>query len=184
MSYQLLATFEKQQYWPILIFVDIDGGSEYCAYDSFHPVCSRNEVITMTSAIYGRMKEGRCLELDPRKADKNDPHYFGCSADVLEFMDVRCSGKPECNVPLNDQELLRQNSSCYKDLMKYLESRYTCVSGKYVLNVLWWKLIFISLAKLNSMTMTSLTVVVCWLEVYYVKLAVERLWCIYVWLRV
>ena len=82
----------------------------------------------MKHAVHGRMKEGRCLELD--MAAKQDPKYFGCSADVLEFMDGRCSGKPECKVPLNDQELLRQNSSCYKDLMKYLQSSYACVSGE------------------------------------------------------
>ena len=101
----------------------------YCAYENFHPLCSKNEVIVMTSAIHGRMKEGRCLELD--MAAKQDPKYFGCSADVLEFMDGKCSGRSECNVRVNDQELLRKNSSCYKDLMKYLESSYACVSGKY-----------------------------------------------------
>ena len=76
------------------------------------------------------MKEGRCLELDPRKADKHDPNYFGCSIDVLEFMDRKCSGKQECIVRATDKEL-RKNSSCYKDLMEYLQSSYACVSGKY-----------------------------------------------------
>ena len=105
---------------------------EYCAYENFHPSCSKNEVIVITSAIYGRMKEGRCLELDKKKAaDKQDPQYFGCSVDVLKFMDGKCSGKPACNVRVNDQELLRQESSCYKDLMKYLESVHLCVPGNY-----------------------------------------------------
>ena len=81
----------------------------------------------MTSAIYGRMREGRCLELEA--ADKQDPTFFGCSGDVLEFMDGKCSGKLECIVPLNDQELMRQKSTCYKGLMKYLESSYACVPG-------------------------------------------------------
>ena len=86
----------------------------------------------MKSAVYGRMKEGRCLELGIVKLAIQDPSYFGCSGDVLEFMDTKCSGKLECKIPLNDQELLRQNSSCYKDLMKYLESSYACVPGKYI----------------------------------------------------
>ena len=112
------------------LVADIDRANDYCAYENFHPVCSKNEVILMTSAIFGRMKEGRCLKLDPRKADKNDPHYFGCSADVLEFMDGRCSGKVDCNVRVNDPELSQQESSCYEDLTKFLESSYSCVSGE------------------------------------------------------
>ena len=113
----------------IIFFIDgIANSKEYCSYESFHPTCSRNQAIVMTSAIYGRMKEGRCLELD--MAAKQDPKYFGCSCDLLEFMDLKCSGKLECNVRVGDQEMLRQNSSCYKDLMKYLEASYACVSGK------------------------------------------------------
>ena len=83
----------------------------------------------MSSAIYGRMNAGRCIKLDV--AAKQDPKYFGCSANVLHFMYGKCSGRPECNVRVNDQELLQQENSCYEDLMKYLETSYTCVSGKY-----------------------------------------------------
>ena len=111
-------------------FTDVEHAKEYCAYENFHPSCSKNEVIVMSSAIYGRMKAGRCLEMD--MAAKQDPRWFGCSVDVLKFMDGKCSGKPECNVRVNDQELLRQESSCYKDLMKYLESVHACVPGKYL----------------------------------------------------
>ena len=108
----------------------MDHVIEYCSYESFHPTCSKNEAIVMTSAIYGRMKEGRCLKLDPRKADNNDPHSFGCSADVLEFMDGKCSGETECIVRVSDHELLQQEKSCYEDLMKYLEASHECVPGK------------------------------------------------------
>ena len=64
-------------------------------------------------------------------AAKRDPKYFGCSANVLGFLDAKCSGRSECSVRVSDRELLRQESSCYEDLMKYLETIYTCVSGKY-----------------------------------------------------
>ena len=111
-------------------FADINKqANEYCIYETFHPNCSKNEVIVMSSATYGRMNVGRCLKLDT--ASKHDPKYFGCSANVLEFMDRKCSGRSECNVRVIDQELLQQESSCYEDLMKYLELIYTCVAGKY-----------------------------------------------------
>ena len=114
-----------------MYLTDANHAGDYCIFESFHPSCPKNEVIIIKSAIYGRMKEGRCLELDTKKAAyKLDPQYFGCSVDVLKFMDGKCSGKTECNVRVNDQELLRQESSCYKDLMKYLESVHECVPGK------------------------------------------------------
>ena len=49
----------------------------------------------MTTAIFGRMNEGRCLELDlDRKLTvKQDTKYFGCADDVLEWMDRKCSGR-------------------------------------------------------------------------------------------
>ena len=119
----------------MLNILETGNANEYCAYENFRPVCSKNEVIVMTHAVHGRMKEGRCLELD--MAAKQDPKYFGCSADVLEFMDRRCSGKTECNVRVIDQEM-RQKSSCYKDLEKYLEASYSCVTGrKYHLHNLY-----------------------------------------------
>ena len=85
----------------------------------------------MSSAIYGRMAEGRCLELDSERkvTVKQDSKYYGCSEDVLEWMDKKCSGNMECNVRISDQEL-RQKSSCYKDLDKYLEASYSCVTGE------------------------------------------------------
>ena len=103
---------------------------EYCSYESFHPACSISETIVMTSAVYGRMKEGRCLQLDMENTAKQDTKYIGCSADVLEFMDGKCSGRMECNVGVYDQQL-RQKSSCYRELDKYLEASYACVSGEY-----------------------------------------------------
>ena len=110
-----------------------ENGQEFCSFENFNPICSKNEVIVITRAIYGRMKEGRCLELNTKisMADKQDPQYFGCSDDVLDFMDRKCSGRTECNVRANDQEM-RRKSSCYKDLEKYLEASHLCVSGKYL----------------------------------------------------
>ena len=64
-------------------------------------------------------------------AAKHDPQYFGCAVDVLEFMDGKCSGRTECDVRVYDQQL-KQKSNCYKDLEKYLEASYTCVSGEYL----------------------------------------------------
>ena len=114
------------------LFAVVDKSIEYCSSENFHPACSKNEVIVVTSATYGRMHEGRCLEL--KMAAKHDPQYFGCSVDVLEFMDGKCSGKTECDVRVYDQQLERM-SNCYEDLEKYLEASHTCISGDWKFHV-------------------------------------------------
>ena len=61
--------------------------------------CLKNEVIVMTSAVYGRMRIGRCLENEGQQlltALGHDPKYLGCSADVLLLMDKKCSGRNQC----------------------------------------------------------------------------------------
>ena len=113
----------------LIHFAVSKNSNVYCSFENFHPACLRAEVIVMTSAIYGRMKEGRCLKLEIDEIIKQNPRYFGCSDDVLEWMDKKCSGKQECNFRINDQEL-RQKSSCYLELEKYLEASYSCVAGE------------------------------------------------------
>ena len=74
----------------------------------------------MQSAKYGRMSLGQCLTRD---------YYTGCSSDVLDYMDRKCSGRQECKMAVPDTELHKQQP-CPKDLMAYLEAEYTCVKGK------------------------------------------------------
>ena len=116
-------------YYAYFVFVAGLVVNEYCSSDNFHPVCSGNKIIVLTRAIYGRMKVGRCLDLDMEELAKQNQKYFGCSDDVLDWMDTKCSGKAECNVGVYDQQL-KQKSSCFRDLEKYLEASYICVSGK------------------------------------------------------
>jgi len=103
---------------------------DYClTTESFEPKCLKNEVIVMNSAIYGRMKIGRCLKdqgLIP--ALRNDPQYFGCYVDILSFMDSKCSALNTCLVQGADVGFQQENK-CYEELAKYLEASYECVTG-------------------------------------------------------
>jgi len=89
----------------------------------------RSEVIVMTSARWGRMKTGRCLEIHPNLLAKNgeDPLFLGCSEDVLHVLDEKCSGRASCDVRIADE--LDDIEPCYPDLTRYLEYSYTCVKG-------------------------------------------------------
>ena len=94
-------------------------GVEYC-WEDFNATCPEDEVILMTSALYGRMKIGRCLSRD---------YYVGCYSDVIQFMDRKCSGRHSCTLPIPDTEL-QSKVACPKDLVAYLNATYICVKGR------------------------------------------------------
>jgi len=89
-----------------------------------------SEVIVMTSARWGRMNTGRCLDIHPNLLAKtgDDPLFLGCSEDVLHVMDEKCSGRSSCAVRIADE--LDDIEPCYPDLTRYLQYTYRCVKGK------------------------------------------------------
>ena len=87
----------------------------------------------MNSAIYGRMRIGKCLELEQGELfsrNKNDPKYLGCFDDVIQIMDNRCSGKNTCEVRLTFDNDLQKVTPCHQGLKNYLEASYNCLAGK------------------------------------------------------
>ena len=52
---------------------------DYCQDEVFKAECTgEDEVVLMTSAVYGRMRSGRCTPYE---------EFLNCSADVLEQID-------------------------------------------------------------------------------------------------
>jgi len=104
---------------------------ETCQLETMEGRCHwRNEVIVMTSARWGRMKTGRCLDIHPNAlaALGHDPLFLGCSENVLSIMDRKCSGRASCDVRIPDP-ILDEIKPCYPDQTRYLETSYTCVKG-------------------------------------------------------
>jgi Galactose binding lectin domain len=110
----------------------VSSGSllEYCNLETFKPQCSNGEVIVIEDAIYGRRHAGKCIDADEASIFK-DPRYFGCSNNVRQLLDARCSGRKSCEVRVPDAEL-EQDSPCHKGLKMFLEASYTCLSGDYI----------------------------------------------------
>ena len=112
------------------VLLDVNKVNEICQLETMEARCRWNsEVIVMTSARWGRMKTGRCLNIHPKRlaSNSNDPMFIGCSEDVLSLLDMKCSLKPACNVLVpNDLDKI---TPCYEDLTRYLEASYTCVKG-------------------------------------------------------
>jgi len=112
-----------------------DEVNEYCQLETMKGRCRwKSEVILMTSARWGRMKTGRCLNIHPTllAANGHDPLFIGCSADVLSLFDRKCSGRSECDIRIPDTDL-DTVTPCYPDLRRYLDASYTCVKGMHKL---------------------------------------------------
>jgi len=96
---------------------------DYCLIESFHAQCRHwSDVILMEYAQFGRMELGRCVT-------RNFGH-IGCSTDVINQLDVVCSGRPACDFSVSDPSLVR-TKPCPKDFTSYLEASYRCVPGMH-----------------------------------------------------
>ena len=106
---------------------------EYCVAETFQARCSHGDVIAMTTALFGRMKVGRCITSDAFQLQKLQPDSLGCSADVLEYFDRTCSGRSACDVAIPNPDLLKFRP-CSAQLVVYLEASYSCVSGECMMH--------------------------------------------------
>ena len=106
-----------------MLHVDCTGkGGDYCDTEVFRGECSDGEVVMTERALYGRMRQGRCVEIDLG--------YIGCQRDVLEIVDRRCSGLRVCEMRIPDAEL-ESTRACLKELKTYLQVSYRCVTRQY-----------------------------------------------------
>lgn len=101
---------------------------DYCQGGTFEARCSQNEVILMTHAQYGRMREGNCV----------DAAYgnVGCYENILPLMDQKCSGLQACQVLVSDLINDKIDFACPKDLTSYLEAAYACIEGEDCIDII------------------------------------------------
>jgi Galactose binding lectin domain len=114
-----------------LLNAPVDQVNEFCQLETMKGRCRwKSEVIVMTSARWGRMKTGRCLNIHPNFLTMHgqDPLFLGCSEDVLSIVDKKCSGRSECDIRIPDTDLDKV-TPCYPDQKSYLEASYACVKG-------------------------------------------------------
>jgi len=104
---------------------------EYCQLETFTARCRHGDVIVMTTAKFGRMRFGKCIDSSERSAalQKIDPDSIGCYADVLDYADRMCSGKTTCDIFVPNRDLL-STRPCFTQLTMYFEAAYQCLSGQ------------------------------------------------------
>ncbi len=90
--------------------------------EAFDASCADGKVIVVNSAKFGRMGLGRCVT--------KNYGFLGCSADVLNLVDSRCSGRQRCKFGVADPAVgILNTSPCPKDFSSYLQTTYTCQKG-------------------------------------------------------
>ena len=99
---------------------------EVCHADEFTARCASNEVVLMTSAVYGRMRVGRCV---------TQSDYVGCGNDALAAFDARCSGRQSCQVEVRSDLATDEQTACASFLNGYLEAEYRCLESMFGRNV-------------------------------------------------
>lgn len=72
------------------------------------------------------MSLGRCIE--------GDTGYLGCFSNQLPSLDSQCSGRQHCEIGVFGIEA-STNCSIPNYFTKYLEAKYTCQKGKWMLCV-------------------------------------------------
>ena len=97
---------------------------DYCLHEIFNATCRAGSVLLMTSAVYGRMRIGRCIDGD---------FNIGCATDVLRYFDGQCTARQSCEVDVRN---LVDLHPCQRDFMSYLEASYRCVQGTPIASTL------------------------------------------------
>ena len=94
---------------------------EICFGQTFAPRCGSCEVIVVTTAAYGRMDLGKCIQSDL---------MLGCQGDASQVLDGLCSGRSSCSIEVDPRNPnLADIHNCPSDMLAYLEVEYSCLSG-------------------------------------------------------
>jgi len=104
---------------------------EFCQLETFEPRCWKNEVIVIEKAVYGRHQIGKCISAK-EAAFSQEADFFGCSADVLDIVNTKCSGRKQCQIRVPDADL-ETTRTCLTGLQMFLEVSYKCLEVKYSL---------------------------------------------------
>lgn len=107
----------------IRVFAHCIGGEQYCDAEVFSPSCAADEVVVVSEALYGRMRVGKCIEAEYAFS-------MGCASNVLPYLDLLCSGRRSCSVPIAAWNLLANSQrNCTSKLQSYLEVHFSCIKG-------------------------------------------------------
>ncbi|ELT90701.1 hypothetical protein CAPTEDRAFT_211539 [Capitella teleta] len=95
---------------------------EFCSHEEYSAKCNYDEVILITNALYGHIRQGRC--------SPKDFGHFGCYADVSTYLSGQCSSKRSCTIDAGSSNLVESSPQCAKGLVEFLEGSHVCITGQ------------------------------------------------------
>lgn len=93
---------------------------EVCHSSLFKASCPDGHVMFVQSARYGRFRTSRCIT--------EGLGYLGCETNVLHVIDSLCSGRPSCEVKVEDATFYGV-IPCHNDVKSHLSITYSCLKG-------------------------------------------------------
>ncbi|ELT90704.1 hypothetical protein CAPTEDRAFT_211542 [Capitella teleta] len=96
--------------------------TEVCAHEDYTSQCQYDEILVITKATYGHIRQGRCA--------RRDLGHFGCFTDVTSYMESVCSEQRSCTISM--KEVVKHNvvPDCADGLATLMEVSHVCVTGQ------------------------------------------------------
>lgn len=89
MLYTFFQVFPSYSYNYSCFHFNIGTVREFCDWETFNARCQRNHTIMMREALFGRMRNGRCVHAKPEEEET-----LGCQENIIGFvlfLTHRCS---------------------------------------------------------------------------------------------
>ncbi|ELU17649.1 hypothetical protein CAPTEDRAFT_209495 [Capitella teleta] len=101
--------------------------SEVCAHEAYASQCQYDEILVITKAIYGHIRQGRCA--------RRDFGHFGCFTDVTSYMESVCASQRSCTISMTD--VIENNilPDCADGLATLMDVTHVCVKGHPLMDV-------------------------------------------------
>ena len=105
------------------LFTEHNPDHFVCEYEIFNLTCKADQIISVTSAMYGRQNNSIC----PHEGVQSNGSFCACD-DSLDVVQRRCNGRQSCAIEASNNAFCGDPCS---NIYKYLEIEYTCINGTY-----------------------------------------------------
>lgn len=106
----------------LFLFAAALKNEDVCKWETFRARCGEGEVIVVNSARYGRIKTGKCVQIEVGEQP--------CFNDAQLYLDKQCGGRRTCELSLPNRVLDEMPTFCSNQRISYLEVSYYCQAGR------------------------------------------------------
>ena len=120
--------YAKQVFYFFVLVWHYSNHEEFCNSERFEPLCSKNEIMLMKNAVYGRKTFGKCIKEESGNIEalSKISGYINCYTDVRHILEPQCAGKQSCEIIVST---ISVETNCSKAFRFHLEVEYACSRG-------------------------------------------------------